>query len=260
MKESNALRVEPARLWGGSGEALFNVLPQTILANFYSPRSENALLWNLIYPRAQPSLSLNALLELHALWGTPSLVPAGDDQLIPYYWGYRLDGSSLEKLEDVLMAIDGPGPKTEIDLILLGDHYLFAVEGKHTSGFGRCARYQSHRCPEVHGAESDEMVCRYWEPGVTRFSDVLELGDRPTPESDKVPCNIHYQLARTYLIGRVLAEQLDRDFALWVFLPKIRWRALEPGWLDFIERVRDDHAWSWMRVLAWEQIQSLPTR
>jgi hypothetical protein len=260
VKESSAYRVSPARLWAGSGEALFNVLPQTILANFHSTRSENALLWNLIYPRAQPSLSLKALLELDALWGTQSLAFEGDDQLIPYYWGYSLDGSSLEKLEEVLGAIDGPGPKTEIDLLLLGDRYLFAVEGKHTSGFGRCARYQSHRCPEVHRTESDEQVCRYWEPGVARFSEVLEFGDRPTPGSEKVPCNIHYQLGRTYLIGRELAKKLDRDFALWVFLPKKRWRATELGWIDFVERVRDDKAWNWMRVLAWEQIRSLPTR
>jgi hypothetical protein len=258
--DSNTHRAESKRLWAGSGEALFNVLPHTILANFRSPRSENALLWNLIYPRAQPSLSLKALLELDALWGTPNLPFDVDDQLIPYYWGYRLDGSSLEKLEDVLMAVDGPGPKTEIDLMLLGYRYLFAVEGKHTSGFGRCARYQSHRCPEIHRTESDKQICRYWEPGVTRFSTLLELGDRPTPGSEQVPCNTHYQLARTYLIGHELAEQLNRDFALWVFLPRKRWRALEPSWLDFVERVKDDRAWGWMRAIAWEQIQSLPIR
>jgi hypothetical protein len=57
-----------------------------------------------------------------------------------------------------------------------------------------------------------------------------------------------------------LAQRLGLDFALWVFLPQKRWRMIEATWKDFTDRVVDDHAWRWMRVISWEQIQSLPTR
>lgn len=250
----------PKRLWTGSGEAIFSVLPNTILTNFYSDRSENALLWNLIYARAQPTLSLKALLALKPLWGSADLGDDQDDHLVPYYWGYHRDGSRLQWLDDTLADVDGAGPRTEVDLFLLGERRLIAVESKHTSGFGRCARYAAQRCPEIHPANTDDPHCRYWEPGPALFTNLLQVGPRPTSESDAVPCNVHYQLARTLLVGSELARRLGRQFALWVFLPRKGWRALEPAWLDFVARVDDDLAWRWMRAIAWEQIRSLPAR
>lgn len=261
MTGSNTHRIEPHRVWAGSGENIFSVLPQTIRANFYSPRSENALLWNLIYPRAQPSLSLRALLAFTPLWGTADLRIEYDEILFPYYWGYHLDGTRLAGLDEVLSTIDGSGPQTEVDLFLLGERTLISIESKHTSSFGRCSRFTAGRCPEIH--ESDQNTnesCRYWEPGPTQFSELLQLGPPPTSESDEVPCNLHYQLARTHLVGTTLARRLGRQHALWIFLPHKRWRALEPSWLDFVDRVSDDQAWRWMRAIAWEQIGALPTR
>jgi hypothetical protein len=168
LKESKSIP-KPSRLWTGSGEPLFSALPGTILANFYNPQSENALLWNLIYPRAQPSLSLRSLLSLKTLWGTPDPGDYKDDELIPYYWGYAQDGSRLRDLDSVLDEVDGPGPKTEIDLFLLGQHRLIAIEAKHNSVFGRCSRYAAHRCPEIHASDEEGTVCRYWEPGPGQF-------------------------------------------------------------------------------------------
>jgi hypothetical protein len=192
-----------------------------VLANFNTPRSENALLWNLLYPRSQPSLSLAALLALSSLWGTAPPGEVRDDQLHPFYWGHGLDGSRLQGLDDALKEVDGPGPKTEIDLILLGKKVLISVEAKHTSLFGRCSRYAAMRCPEIH---------------------------------------VHYQLARTVMVGHHLAKRLNREFALWIFLPQARWRSIEKTWLDFADRVLDDHIWRSMRVISWEQVQSLPVR
>jgi hypothetical protein len=259
LKEGRTIP-EPARLWAGSGEPLFAALPGTILANFYNPHSENALLWNLIYPRAQPSLSLGSLLALKTLWGTPEPGDYKDDELIPYYWGYAQGGSRLSGLDGVLDAVDGPGPKTEIDLFLLGKQRLIAVEAKHNSVFGHCSRYAAHRCPEIHKSEGTTSTCHYWEPGPGQFEGAFAFGSRPTNEDVGVPCHRHYQLARTYLVGRNIAERLGLDFALWVFLPQKRWRAIEATWKDFTDRVIDDHAWRWMRVISWEQIQTLPTK
>ena len=260
MTDPKSNWAEPDRLWAGSGEAIFSVLPQTILTNFFSPRSENALLWNLIYPRAQPSLSLQALLALQPSWGTADLGVDRDEALIPYYWGYRLDGMRLDGLDGVLTDIDGRGPKTEVDLFLLGERTLISIESKRSSTFGRCARYMARRCPEIHNTNQDQDVsCRYWEPGPARFSELLKMGPRPTPESDTVPCNVHYQLARTNLVGGILASRLGRHHAMWILMPRKRWHALESTWLDFVERVGDDRAWRWMRAIAWEQIRNLPT-
>ncbi len=250
----------PPRLWTGSNEPIFSVLPGTVLANFNTPRSENALLWNLLYPRSQPSLSLAALLALSSLWGTAPPGEVRDDQLHPFYWGHGLDGSRLQGLDDALKEVDGPGPKTEIDLILLGKKVLISVEAKHTSLFGRCSRYGAMRCPEIHVHDSSEPSCRYWEPGSGRFSDLLAFGRRPEAASLEAPCNVHYQLARTVMVGHHLAKRLNREFALWIFLPQARWRSIEKTWLDFADRVLDDHIWRSMRVISWEQVQSLPVR
>jgi hypothetical protein len=248
----------PQRLWTGSSEPIFSVLPGTVLANCNNPRSENALLWNLLYPRSQPSVSLAALLALSSLWGTATPGEVRDDQLLPFFWGYGLNGSRLKGLDAVLREVDGPGPKTEIDLILLGEKVLITVEAKHTSLFGRCSRYGAMRCPEIHENDSAESSCRYWDTGSGRFADLLGFGSRPEPTSLEVPCNVHYQLARTVMVGYHLAQRLDREFALWIFLPQARWRSVEKTWLDFSERLLDDHIWRSLRVISWEQLQSLP--
>jgi hypothetical protein len=250
----------PARLWAGSSEPIFSALPGTILANFRNPRSENALLWNLLYPRALPSLSLRSLLGLQSLWGTSNPGGIKDDDLVPYYWGFGLDGAPLEGLTEVLSEVDGPGPKTEVDLFLLGREVLIAVEAKHTTLFGRCSRYAFQRCPEIHSSEIETSPCRSWEPGPARFSNALVLGDRPDSETEEIPCNTHYQLARTLIVGGRLAQKLDCIFALWIFLPEGRWRLMERSWLDFVDRVSDDRLWRSMRVISWEQIERIPTR
>ena len=121
--------------------------------------SESALVWNSIYPRAQPTLSLADLLQLRPLWGS-SLEPISDD-LVPFYWGYDQIGKRLPRLDGILETIDGPGPKTEVDLFLLGEHELVVVEAKHMSGLGRCGRYGSKRCPEIH-LEPSAAGCQYW--------------------------------------------------------------------------------------------------
>ncbi len=259
MLDRNKHHAQPERLWAGAEEAIFSALPGTILSNFYTPRSENALLWNLIYPRAHPSINLRALLTLKPLWGTTDLQMDEEEVLTPYFWGYHIDGTRLPGLEQVLVEIDGAGPRTEIDLFLSGASTLIAVEAKHTGGFGRCSRYMAAQCPEVHPATTGTAVCRYWELGPSRFADQLAMGDRPMLDQMVIPCNDHYQLARTYLVGKTLAQRLGRRFALWIFIPRKRWRSLQTGWLDFAERVQDDRVWRWMRVIPWEELQKLPT-
>jgi hypothetical protein len=242
----------------GSNEPIFDVLPQTILANFYNRHSENALLWNLIYPRAQPSIALRDLFALDYLWGSIFKSEESAEFLLPYYWGFSVTGERFPGLDEVLDRVDGPGPQTEVDLFLLGDKHLILVEAKHTSSFGRCLRYTSGRCPEIH--LDGQEVCRYWEPGPGLFSDGLGLGARPQAESINPPCNVHYQLARTFVIGKALADHLDRRFLLWIFVGRKQWRSLERTWLNFSDRVQDEQDWRSMRVIAWEQIRRLPVR
>jgi hypothetical protein len=180
------------------------------------------------------------------------------DSLTPYFWGFSVTGERFPGLDEVLDQVDGPGPRTEVDLFFLGQKYLILVEAKHTSSFGRCMRYGSGRCPEVH--REGQTVCQYWEAGPGYFADQLHIGSRPAEGVLNPPCNLHYQLARTYMIGRALAERLERTFLLWSFLPKKKWRSLEKTWLDFSDRVVEEHAWRHMRVIAWEQIETLPAR
>jgi hypothetical protein len=243
----------------GLEERIFDVLPQSVLANLYHAASENALLWNLIYPLAQPTLSLEALMSLRPLWGTAAL-QAGDDDLRPYYWGYSVDGERLPGLDEALDSVDGPGPRTEVDLFLVGASNLVLVETKHMSGPGRCSRYGSGRCPEAHVEESGaQESCRYWELPSSRFDRLLELGERPQPDGTAPACYRHYQLARTLRLGATLAAEHALDLHLWMITPRSRWGSLQKSWLDFVERVRDDSSWRRMRVLSWEAIAGLPT-
>lgn len=256
---ANPAKHEPhKRILHGEDEAIFSKLPATVLANLHHPRSENALVWNLLYPRLWPSISLNRLLSLRPLWGTAGL-RAGEDALVPYFWGIRPDGERLAGLNDVLDDVDGPGPQTEVDLFLRGASQLVAVEAKRSSGFGRCHRYAAGRCPEVHGRPDGEPGCRYWEHPVSRFEADLMLGERPTPSDSPPPCHRHYQLARTLRVGLELARRQGLGFHLWLLTPRRHWtRQLKSDWMDLTERVRDDGLWRRLRVLSWEVIEQLP--
>ena len=251
-------RPSPRRILSGADEPIFDVLPERVLSNLRLPTSENALLWNLTYPLAQPSINLLKLLELHPLWGTRILPEAGEDDLVPYYWGYRVDGERLPQLDEVLEIVDGPGPPTEVDLFLFGRHNLVIIEAKHMSGLGRCSRYARRGCPEMHLLDDERKnPCRYWEGIAANFEEHLEFGPRPEPEESAPACHRHYQLARTLLVGHSLASRLERIFHMWLVIPRDRWSSFEFNWKDFTERIRDDDLWRRMRVLAWEDIRGL---
>ena len=68
------MNVPESRIWFGSEERIFNVLPNNVVANFRTPRSENALLWNTIYRIAQPTINLKSMLDLKPIWGTRGYV------------------------------------------------------------------------------------------------------------------------------------------------------------------------------------------
>jgi len=243
----------------GSGETVFSALPNQVLANLRHSGSENALVWNLIYPLAKPTINFASLMTLTPLWGTVELDFENEAlELEPYYWGFNILGEPLFALDSTLERIDGSGPKTEVDLFLVGKTDIVLVEAKHLSGLGRCSRYAQHRCPEIYLSEEDRMQsCRYWQSGEQAFGQHLELGSRPKPGDPSPACNRHYQLARTLLVGITLAKELRLNPHLWLILPRKRWRNMEKTWLDFAERVRDECLWRQMRVLAWEDVQSL---
>ena len=248
------LRLRPPRLLAGQGEPIFGRLPESVLQNLWNPASETALLWNLMYPLVQPRLKLESVLELRPLWGS-AVEGEERDSLTPYFWGLDLDGRRLPGLDKSLDRLDGSGPYAEVDLFLLGEQHLVLVEAKHLSGLGRCGRFQAGRCPEIHrpGAEA----CRYWEEGPAAFRAALDFGARPTPDSAAPPCSRHYQLGRLLLLGRMLAERLERRLHLWLLIPLQRWPALAGDWLDFASRVGDQETWRRMRVIGWEQLRSL---
>jgi hypothetical protein len=255
-----ARRPVSPRILVGSDEPFFSRLPATIADNLRRPGSESALLWNLIYPLAQPAISLRRLLHAPVLWGVPTL-ELEEDQLQPYFWGRGINGRPLPGLDGALQAVDGAGPQTEIDLLLVGQRHLIAVEAKHLADFGICRRYQHERCPEIHADVQDAFrPCRYWEPGAGYFSARLDVGERPVPGTAQPPCWRHYQLARTLLAGSELAGRLDRHLSLWAFVPRRRWPALQSDWLDFVDRLIDADLWRRARVISWEAINALPRR
>lgn len=252
-----AKRRLPRSILSGEAEGVFSSLPHTVLANLRRGNSENALVWNLIYPLAQTRISLARLLEVVPLWGTAS-EHDDDDSLEPFYWGFNLQGERLTGLRQALKEVDGAGNPTEVDLYLLGQRVLILVEAKHLSRFGHCHRYASGRCPEIHGGALPEATpCRYWLEGPSGFSAHLDFGARPNPESIGPACDRHYQLGRTLLVGQHLALSLGRELHLWIILPRERWRALEREWLDFADRVSDASLWRRLRVLAWEDVAGL---
>jgi len=242
----------------GQEEPIFDHLPQSVIANFDRPRSENALLWNIFYPRSMPGLEWKRLAALRPCWGSGyDLENEPDEKLEPYFWGYNITGERLSRLDPALAGVDGPGPKTEVDLFLIGSSKLVVVEAKHTAALGRCSRYQAGRCPEIH-SRSDSSVepCRYWEDGAGRMEAGLEMGSRPIPGDTAPACNLHYQLARIFMVGCALQQELDLELHVWLVLPRRSWRSFETTWLDFTRRVRQEKLWRRMRVLAWEELQS----
>jgi hypothetical protein len=246
-----------SRIIVGESEAIFSKLPNNVLANLRHSRSENALLWNLIYPLAQPKLSMSQLVEIVPQWGTVK-IELEEDLLEPYFWGYSISGKRFPGLDEVLQRIDGDGPRTEVDLFLMGSSHLVLVEAKHLSGLGQCSRYSHHRCPEIHQDLNEEIgACRYWEAGDQEFQRLLDFGDRPNVDESSPPCNRHYQLARTLLVGDVLAREHRLEFSLWMMVSSTKWRSLERRWLDFTKRVRMESLWRRMRVIAWEDIDKL---
>ncbi len=241
----------------GHDEPIFEALPGNVLANLRQRTSENALLWNLIYPLASPTLSLADLLGVRPLWGTAALSPGQNDALRPYFWGFDLSGTPLPELDGALKVVDGAGPSTEIDLVLLGDRNLVAVEAKRGSAFGRCSRYGRGACPEIHLDSADGSTCRYWREPAARFARWVDVGRRPGPGAARPACDRHYQLARTLTVGCELARRMDVRFHLWAIVPRPGWRRLERTWIEFADRILDADQWRRLRVLAWEDLSEL---
>jgi hypothetical protein len=249
------------RILSGADEPIFSILPAKVQANFINVSSENALLWNLIYPLAQPNIALDTLLDLRPLWGTHTRNGGENDELTPYFWGYAIDGERLAELDQVLLAIDGAGPRTEVDLFLVGQKNLILVEAKNRSGLGRCSRYAQGRCPEIHARQdAEESGCQYWDVSNARFDSELHFGPRPEEGQSPPACYRHYQLARTLLVGKTLAARMGLLCHLWLILPQAKWPSIETTWLDFADRVRRDDLWRRMRVLRWEDIHKLGVR
>ena len=246
------IRPAPKGILDGSGEPVFRLLPASVLENMRSPASEGSLLWNLVYPRARPTLSLRKLLEARPLWGSPA--EPLDDDLVPFYWGFSVEGQRLPSFAESLAAVAGREDLLEIDLLLAGREHLVIVEAKHQAMPGRCSRFEAGRCPEIHGGRAP---CRYWEGTPAPFASTLTFGPRPTNESDRPPCADHYQLARCLLLARELSGRLGLQPHLWLLVPAARWSEVRPVWMDFVERVSDDAEWRRLRVLAWESIQAL---
>jgi len=241
------------RILHGEDEAIFDVLPDSVLANFGSSASENAVLWNVVYQLAQPTISFRDLLALPYLWGTAS---RGEDDLAPYYWGFDVRGVRLTRLDDELLTMDGPGPKTEVDLFLVGAQNLILLEVKNQSAPGQCSRWLGNRCPEVHAPGGPE--CLYWDrsPG---FQDLLTFSKPALGDDVKglPPCARHYQLARTLLLAHRMGQRLDLQPSVWMVVPRRRWRSLARSWRAFADGVTDSDLWRRLRVLSWEALQSL---
>ena len=236
----------------GREEPIFTVLPEDLINNFLHVESENALLWNIIYPLTEQGIRMGTFWSFQPLAGSLLENLNRTQVLEPYFWGYDLQGERLPRLDEVLEAVDGPGPKTEVDLYLLGEEDLVLVEAKRAGLPGRCTRYGNHACPEIK--LMDTHPCTYWEGSEQTFSDVFLFGPRPEPGVVKPPCADHYQLARTVLVGLALAKRLEVQLHIWLVLPRKRWRSIQPIWADFTERIVDDELWRRMRVLAWEDI------
>ena len=244
----------PKGILAGERELIFQYLPEEVRANMLRRGSESAALWNAFYPFAHSGLSLRAWLSLPRLWGS-SAEGSDDDQLMPCFWGLTVDGQPLGGLAESASDVAGREDRLEIDLFLVGRRHLVAVEAKIDGAPGRCGRYDSGRCPEVHGPDA---ACRYWEDGPASFEAALDFGIRPVRDQEEPPpCAIHYQMARTLLGVENLARRKDLVPHLTLLMPQRRWPALRGGWQDFAERVRDEEQWRRLRVMAWEDLEGL---
>jgi hypothetical protein len=246
------------RILVGEEEPIFGLLPQQVLANLLRPASETAVVWNLVYPRAKPTLSLAQWMAIPPMAGTPSL--QDEDEMTPFFWGYAINGERLQTLEEATRAVDGDEARTEVDLILMGRRNIVVAEAKNLATLGRCARYQHGRCPEMHLPVEADAVCRYWEGSTSKFTDHLEFGNRPTRGQTAPPCNRHYQLGRVLLVGTAIARILDKQLHLWLITSRRRWPALRGDWGDFTGRLRDDSLWQRSRAFAWEDVATIPAR
>lgn len=218
------------------------------------PGSESAAIWNAFYPFAHSGVDGREWHELPRLWGTDAF-DRQDDRLTPFFWGLDVEGLPLDGLAEANEAIAGREDRLEVDLILRGEAHLIAIEAKVDAGPGRCGRYHSGRCPEVHATEG---ACRYWEPGPAAFDPRLEFGSRPVADQLEAPaCSLHYQLARSLLLVERLGESQGVLPYLCLLIPRRRWASIRPAWLDFADRVRDEAVWRRMRVLAWEDLEAL---
>ena len=56
VNRAEARKWLPRQVISGEDELIFSVLPESVLTNFLNPSSENALLWNVIYRLAQPTI------------------------------------------------------------------------------------------------------------------------------------------------------------------------------------------------------------
>ena len=269
----------PRGILAGSDEKVFQALPTSTLENMRRARDESAVLWNVLYPKAQPHLSFRDLLALRPLWGRPAGPDVPDDDLQPFYWGFSIDGERMSDLPAALEAVAGREDLLEVDLLLVGRKNLVVIEAKNLASAGQCGRYLHWRCPEIHrtsealplrspplesSSGGDKLPgnargCRYWEEPSEPFARLFDFGSRPSPESDRPPCADHYQLARCLLLARELARRIGRQPHLWLIVPQARWPEISPTWLSFAERVEDDEDWRGLRVLAWEAIQNLGT-
>lgn len=243
----------PKGVLSGEREPVFSFLTEEVRRNMRRRGSESALLWESFYPFAHAGLSLSSWLAIRPLWGS-AISATTEDRLEPYFWGRRIDGASLPGRSAAAQAIAGREDRLEVDLLLLGERTLIAVEAKVEAEPGRCGRFEGGQCPEVHGGDEP---CRYWETGV-RFTDHLEFGERPTPVSIERPvCARHYQLARTLLMAQHLGRENDLEPHVCLLVPRRGWPALRSEWQDFAERVRDEDLWRRLRVIAWEDLGGL---
>jgi hypothetical protein len=160
------------RILAGQDEPIFDVLPGNVLENLHRPASENAVVWNRIYPLVLNGLDLDSLMRVTPLWGVGGATPFRGE-LEAFFWGYSIKGKPAPGLDRALGLVDGRGPRTEIDLILAGPEDLVLVEAKHTAHLGRCGRYGKGRCPEIQ-QPTDEDACRYWAVDEARFDRVRD--------------------------------------------------------------------------------------
>ena len=219
------------------------------------PDSESALLWNLIYQRAQPTLAAEELLSLPPLWG--SRVDPIFDDLLPYYWGFSQMGARMPRLDHVLDMVDGPGPKTEVDLFLLGESGACAYRGKaHGRMWGGAVGTAQENVPRFT-MNPRRLVADIGHRRNRCFPTCSISGSSPSEMIRHRCANRHYQLGRTALVGSELAKELNRRLHLWLILPRSRWRYLRRDWIDFSDRIGNDSLWRRLRVLAWEDVISL---